>query len=288
MRFTVDDRARPLALEPGARRIVSLAPACTESLLAIGAGERLVGVDEHSELPAALAAMPRVGGFKDVDVERLVALAPDLVVGASLHAVVTASALEARGLRVFVMAARTVNGVVDGMARLTAVIGVARQAAPYLAACRARVDAVVEATLRARQRPLVYVEYSPIGHSGGPQSFLDDLVSKAGGLNLGGVARVEWPILPAVTVRRFDPDVIVIARYPGSATAGSLAARAGWEGVRAVRCRRVHELPAGLVKRPGPGVLDGLERLAGIVADARGDLAGYRPGSKGVGAPAVR
>jgi iron complex transport system substrate-binding protein len=198
------------------------------------------------------------------------------VVAASLHAVVAASALEARGLRVFVMAPRTVNAVVDGMARLAAVVGVARQAAPYLVACRARVDSVVEATLGARQRPLVYVEYSPRGHSGGPQSFLDDLVSKAGGLNLGGLARVEWPILPAATVRRFDPDVIVIARYPGSATAESLAARAGWDALRAVKSRRVHELPAGLVKRPGPGVLEGLEQLAAIVAAAREDLAGMR------------
>src|SRR6185503_6206919 len=113
---------------------------------------------------------------------------------------------------------------------------------------------------------LVYVEFSPRGHTGGPQSFLDDLVTKAGGINLGGVARVEWPVISAAAVRRLDPDVIVIAEYPGSATADSLAARDGWDRLTAVKSGRVHALPAELVKRPGPGVLEGLERLAALLA----------------------
>jgi iron complex transport system substrate-binding protein len=60
-RFVTDDLMRSLALEPPARRVVSLAPSCTESLLAIGAGDCLVGVEEHSELPLELCAVPRVG-----------------------------------------------------------------------------------------------------------------------------------------------------------------------------------------------------------------------------------
>lgn len=268
-RFTVDDRARPMPLGRPAGRIVSLAPNCTASLLALGVGTRLVGVDEHSELPPDLAGVPRVGGFKELDLRRIVALSPDLVLAASLHAIAVAPVLEARAVPVFLLAPRTVDGVVDGMARVAAAIGVAPAAASYLAACRLRVEAVVAETLRVRRRPLVYVEYSPQGHTGGPQSFLDDLVSKAGGVNLGGVARVEWPVLAAATVRRFDPDVIVIARYAGSATAASLAARDGWDRLRAVKSGQVHELPAGLVKRPGPGVLDGLERLAAILGAVR-------------------
>ena len=89
---------------------------------------------------------------------------------------------------------------------------------------------------------------------------------KAGGLNLGGIARVEWPVLPTATVRRLDPDVIVIATYPGSATRDSLVRRERWDRVTAVKSGRVWELPARMVKRPGPGVLDGLERLAEILA----------------------
>ena len=258
----MDDLARPLPLGAGAHQIVSLAPSCTECLLAVGAGNRLVGVDDHSDLPELLASVVRVGGFKDLDPVQVTRLAPDLVVAASLHAVSVLPRLEAQGTQVFVMVARTV----DGMARLASVIGIAVEAAPYLASCRARIATVVDRTLRRRRRPLTYIEYSPEGHTGGPQSFLDDLVVKAGGLNLGGIARVEWPVLQTATVRRLDPDVIVIATYPGSATRDSLVRRDGWDRLTAVKSGRVWELPAGMVKRPGPGVLEGLERLAEILA----------------------
>src|SRR5215510_6716078 len=96
-RFVVDDLARPLALEPPARRVVSLAPSCTDALLAIGAQPYLVGIEEHSELPPELCAIPRVGGFKHVDLARVAALRPDLIVAASLHAVRLVPALVAPG-----------------------------------------------------------------------------------------------------------------------------------------------------------------------------------------------
>jgi iron complex transport system substrate-binding protein len=252
-------------LGPGARRVVSLAPSCTECLLALGAGDRLAGVEEHSLLPPALAAVPRIGGFKHLDVERIVALRPDLVLAASLHAATAAPRLVAHGLSVFVTRPRTVDAVIDGMARMASVIGIARAAAPIIADLRARVRRVLARTLARRVRPLVYVEFSPDGHTGGPQSFLDDLVSKAGGVNLGGVARVEWPVVSASTVRRLAPDMIVIARYPGSATRESLMARAGWQTIAAITSGRIVEMDPAMIKRPGPGVVDGLEKLADIL-----------------------
>ena len=264
-RFTVDDLARPVPLGPPARRIVSLAPSCTECLVALGAGDRLVGIEEHSEFPQ-LAALPRVGGFKHVDLPAVLGLAPDLVVAASLHAVSSAPKLAAFGITVFVMQPRTLDALLDGMARVAAVIGLAAASAPYLARCRARVNAVVAQTLRRRTRPLVYLELSPDGHTGGPQSFVDDLITKAGGVNLGGVARVEWPRLHPATVASFHPDVIVIAEWPGSATVRDVGARDGWDRLTAVKSGRVFSVPAAMVKRPGPALLDGLERLAGLLA----------------------
>ena len=92
----MDDLARPLPLGAGAQQIVSLAPSCTECLLAVGAGDRLIGVDDHSDLPEPLAPVVRVGGFKDLDPRQVTSLAPDLVVAASLHAVSVLPRLEAR------------------------------------------------------------------------------------------------------------------------------------------------------------------------------------------------
>ena len=264
-RFVVDDLARPQPLGPGARRLVSLAPSCTECLLALGAGDRLAGVEEHSVLPPPLD-VPRIGGFKHFDVDRVAALRPDLVLAASLHAGATLTRLVAHGLSVFVTRPHSVDGILDGMARMASVIGIAREAAPLVGALRQRVARVLERTMTRRVRPLVFVEFSRDGRTGGPQSFLDDLVTKAGGVNLGGVARVEWPVISAATVQRLNPDVIVIARYPGSATRELLMARPGWERVAAIASGRVVEMDPGTIKRPGTGVVDGLEQLADICA----------------------
>jgi iron complex transport system substrate-binding protein len=263
-RFVVDDLARPLPLGQPMQRIVSLAPSATECLIALGAGKRFVGAEEHSAF-AELAGVPRVGGFKHVDVETVLDLDPDLVVAAAMHAVTVVPRLVAGGVPVFVAHPRTLDELVDGMARLAAVLGLAEAAAPYLANCRTRIGTVVTRRLVTRVRPLVYVELSPDGHTGGPQSILDDLISKAGGVNLGGVARVPWPALSRDTVRRFDPDAIVIASYPGSASAASLMTREGWDRIMAIKANRVWEMPAGDVKRPGPGLLHGLERLARLL-----------------------
>jgi len=92
-----------------------------------------------------------------------------------------------------------------------------------------------------------------------------DLVTKAGGVNAGGLARVEWPVLSAQTVRRLDPDVVVIARYPGSASPEAVAARDGWDRVAAVKSHRVFELPSATLKHPGPVAIEGLERVAAIL-----------------------
>ena len=227
----------------------------------------MIGVEPvPSELPSELCAVPRVGGFKHVDLERVRALTPDLIVAASLHAVRLVPQLTASAGRVFVSQPRTLDGIVDGMARLASLLGLARPAAPVIAHARHRIERVLDRTLKGGARPLVYVEFSPRGHTGGPQSFLNDLVTKAGGINLGGVARVEWPVIPSSVVRRLDPDVIVIAEYPGSATAATLAARDGWDRLRAVKAGRVIPIPAPLIKRPGPPVLDGLQRLADLLA----------------------
>lgn len=124
-RFVVDDLARPMPLGRAVRRIVSIAPSCTESLLAIGAGARLVGVEEHSR-SEALAGVPRVGGFKHTELEPIVALAPDLVAAAPLHALGTAPALEAEGIPVFVthpLADAVLRGPISELLR--AVVGAA-------------------------------------------------------------------------------------------------------------------------------------------------------------------
>jgi len=257
----VDDRGRLLALPREPERIVSLAPSSTEVLLAFGLGERLAGVDEHPELPPGVVCA-RVGGFKTTDVEAVLALRPDLVVASSLHLGRVVPALEATGVMVFALLPRSVGGLLRGALRLGTLVGRGREAASLIGPLEARVQVVVAATLGARVRPLVFVELSPRLHTAGPGTFLDDLVMRAGGINLGAVARVDWPTLSPGTVLRYDPDVLVLAAYPGSASPDAVRARPGWERLAAVKAGRIVEIDSRLLKHPGLGLVDGLGLLA--------------------------
>ena len=263
-RFTLDDCGNKFSLDRERKRIVSLAPSATEWLVALGAGGRLVGIDEHSTFPDAHAACT-VGGFGQPDLDAARALDPDLVVAASLHVGRVVPELAVAGTEVFVMLGQTLDQMLHTAARLASVVGVSERAAPFLAESRRRLRRLVSATLAIDRRPLVFVEFSPRGHTGGPGTFLDDLVSKAGGVNLGGIGTVHWPVLRPSEICFHDPEVIIVATYPGSSTPEEISTRPEWRTVRAVRSGRIHSIDAKLIKRPGPGVLEGVEQLARLL-----------------------
>jgi ABC-type Fe3+-hydroxamate transport system substrate-binding protein len=261
-RFTTDDLARPLALGPGARRIVSLAPSCTESLLALGAGDRLVGVEEHSELPPALAHLPRIGGFKYLDLARIVALEPDLVVAASLHAVAVVPRLAADGLRVFAFLPRTLDDVVDGLARLAA-----RAAGGGVARRSPGSDRAGGGAHRARGAPAARLRRALPARAHRGAAELRARPGHQGRRRQRGRARAR-----GVAGALGGDGVPPRSRgdrprgYPGSATAETLAARDGWAGLAAVKTRRVFEVPSPTLKHPGPLAIDGLECVAALLA----------------------
>jgi iron complex transport system substrate-binding protein len=207
MPLVADDRARLFRLARDPHRIVSLAPNATEVLLALGLADRLVGADEHSELPAGLPCV-RVGGFKATDVAHVTALQPELVVAASIHIGWVVPALEAAGHAVLVLWPRSVLGLLRSVLRLGSLLGVASAATTLVRPLETRAQRITEALLKL----------SPERHTAGPGTFLDDVISRAGGINLGAAARVEWPVLPADFILRHDPDVVVLATYAGSAT----------------------------------------------------------------------
>ncbi|HLC41230.1 MAG TPA: helical backbone metal receptor [Methylomirabilota bacterium] len=264
-RFTVDDCGNRFSLDRERKRIVSLAPSATGWLVALGAGDRLVGIDEHSSIPETQVEVCTIGGFGQTNLETIRALEPDLVVAASLHVGRVVPGLTKSGIDVFVMLGQTLDQMFHTAARLASVAGVSERAAPFLAEGRRRLRRLVSMTLAIDRRPLVFIEFSPRGHTGGPGTFLDDLVSKAGGANLGGLGTVHWPVLRPSEVSFHDPEVIIVATYPGSSTPEEISARPQWRTVRAVRTGRVHSLDTKFIKRPGPGVLEGVERLASLL-----------------------
>jgi iron complex transport system substrate-binding protein len=259
----VDDSGVRVELPRQVRRVVSLAPSNTEVLFHIGAGDLLVGATRFDEHPPEAAAIPRVGGFADIDVERVLALRPDLVLAAGFHAGGVAPRLRGLGLTVFVVEPRDAAEAIDRVELLGRIVGRearARDAARRLRQRMARVQARVAG---ARGRPRVLYQLSRDLYSAGPGSFPHDLIVRAGGANIAASAGDRYPRLSEEFVIAADPEVIFVAGHESGVTAAELRARPGWAGIAAVKTGRIVVLEdPDLAGRPGPRIVEALEIIA--------------------------
>lgn len=257
-------------------RIVSLCPSNTEIAWSLGLGERLVGVDDWSDWPAAIRELPRVGPDLGVNVDRVVALRPDLVL-ASLSVPGmerNVARLRERGLPYLVL---DPHGLADLWANLREVgraTGVAARAEEVVAALQARVERVRAASARRSLRPKVYWEWwpRPLFAPGG-RNWLTEITSLAGGESVTGGIDADCARPHPDEVRAADPDWIFLV-WTGVAKEKVrpevLLRRPGWRDLRAVRLGRVRVLDEGLFCRPSPRLIDGLEQLAALLRSDEG------------------
>lgn len=262
--LTVTDAlGRRVTLAAPPRRIISVAPSVTEILFALGLDRRIVGVSDADDYPPeAVAGKPRVGGVV-LDVERILRLRPDLVLGAAGLQRGQLERLAAMGLPVVAVDARTLPEVYEQIAVIARLTGTSGPAAAVVARLRAREILVREAVAGAPVRR-VYVEIwgEPLTTAGG-DTFVSDLIARVGGVNVFADVR-GWPQVSAEAVIRRDPQVIVVT-YPQGLRS---VARRRWP-VAAVRQARIAAIDASLVSRPGPRLVDGLAALARIVHPER-------------------
>ncbi len=258
--LTVTDAlGRVVTLPELPQRIVSLAPSVTEILFALGLDDRIVGISEADDYPPdRLTGRARVGGVQ-VNVEAIVGLRPDLILGLPELQRGQLDRLISLGLPVVAVQARTLPDVYAQMAVLGRLTGREEEARRLVSAMRAREQGVA-AAVRPRRPVRVYVEIwgEPPTAVGG-STFVDDLIRRAGGINiLSDLA--GWPEVTEEIVVARDPQVIVLT-YAGRA---QVLHRRGWAQVTAVRSNRVVEVPTALISRPGPRMVLGLEVLARV------------------------
>lgn len=265
----VDDAGRTVRLPRPARRVVSLLPAGTETLIALGAEDRLVGRTRYDDLPE-VQALPSVGGGLDPSLEALVSLRPDLVVafetegGSPLRA-----RLEEMGIAVFAIAPQDTADVFANVRRLGHLVGRDAAADSLARRMRAELDSV-RASVRGRERPTVFyvVGTDPL-MTAGPETFIAQLIGVAGGRTVFPDVRANWPQVSLEEVVRRDPDrlLLPLGRDPGEAP--RLLNGPGWRELGAVRCGRVSLVDADLLHRPGPRIGQAARMLHAAIHDAR-------------------
>ncbi|ADU51415.1 periplasmic binding protein [Thermaerobacter marianensis DSM 12885] len=260
-----DDAGRQVTLEARPERIISLAPSNTEILFAIGAGDRVVGVDSFSDFPAEVKDLPKLGGLTDTNYEQIVALKPDLAltIGGTEDQV---KKLEELGIPVAVIQPKTVDEVLDRIQRIGELVDAQDGAARVVEDMRARIDAVRQrvAGIPAEQRVRVFYEVwnDPL-MTVGPGGFIHDVIVTAGGINVAEGTGQAWPQISLEEVVRQDPQVIVVpASLETSYKELKEKRRQGWEGITAVKEGRIYVIDDNLISRPGPRLVEGLEQLA--------------------------
>lgn len=255
----VDDRGRRIELARAPLRIVTLAPALTESVCALGACARLVGTDRHSNWPEPVRALPKLGVLEDVQVERIVALRPDLVLATA--SVRTVARLEQLGLPVAQLEPRTLGDTRRVLELVARLLGEPAAAAVAWQSVQTRIDEAAGRVPAAWRGQRAYLEVASTPYAAGEASFAGELLARLGLRNIVPAALGPFPQLSPEFVLREQPDLIVATR---EALAG-MSSRPGWPALRALRQGRACGLePAAwdALVRPGPRLGEAAQALA--------------------------
>jgi len=266
-----DDHGRTVVLQGRPQRIVTLAPSATEMIFAVGAGDRLVGRDELSDYPPEAKQVPSIGGtYPAINTEAVVALRPDLILAPGVISAEQVKALEGLGLVVFHQ--RTPNDIEEIFEQIRTVgrlTGNTEQAEKVVADLQARLAAIEAKVRQTATRPKVFYELDATDPAkpwtAGPGSFIDRLIARAGGQNVGASLSSEWGQISLEELIRQDPDLIILGTANYGETPEKVKQRPGWNRLRAVREGRIYPINADLISRPGPRIVEGLEALARII-----------------------
>jgi iron complex transport system substrate-binding protein len=267
----VDDLGRTVTIERLPQRIVSLAPSNTEILFALGLEDRLVGTTDYCDYPEAAKAKPRVAGYLTPDMEKVVSVQPDLILAEAIHEKTVLPTMEKLGLTVIVMSAASLDTVLNDIRLVGHINGRSKAAARLVDSLNGRIQAVVSktATLTPEQRlkVLYVVWHNPIWTMG-RETFINDLIWKAGGVNIFANDFEKSRVVSLEAVVAKNPQVIIVS---GMGTSGNLIYNSIMKetrlaGVDAVVNKMVYRISdANLIERPGPRVVDGLEEIAKLV-----------------------
>lgn len=254
-----DASGTAVTLNKKPERIISIAPSVTEVLFAIGAGQRVVGVDDWSNEPKEAQSVTRVGGM-DANIEKIVSLKPDIVFAGWTLSRPTIESLRAANIVVFASEPRSIDETIEHIRTLGRVLDQSAQAQSVISTMeQERSDVRTRvAMLQEEQKKRVYIEFSA-GWTVGPGEFMDELLREAGGVNIATTP--GWHEINAEAVVKARPDVIVYSTGVEQLE-NMIRSRPGWQQLPAIQNERLIGIEDNLLSRPGPRITKGLLSLA--------------------------
>ncbi|HET6351274.1 MAG TPA: ABC transporter substrate-binding protein [Coriobacteriia bacterium] len=254
-----DDASRTVTVKAAPKRIVSLAPANTEALFALGLGDKVVGVTSYDDYPAQVADIAKVGDFAGPNVEAVAAANPDLIVATTGVQADVIIKLEQLGATVVAFDPQSLDGLYSDINELGQITGTGERADALVADMQTKVSEV-EAAVAGKDPSTAFIEIgqNPL-FTAGQGTLIDELVTIGGGKNVA-VAAGYVPYSTEELVKA-DPDVYLATKGTMS-DPSALKKRAGFGDLSAVKNNRVVVLDDNLVTRPGPRIVEGLRQVA--------------------------
>lgn len=266
-RTVTDELGRTVSITRNPSRIISLAPSVTETLFALGLGDKVVGVTSFCDYPPEARMKESVGDTQRPGIERIVALKPDLVIASTSSQLESfVRSLDGAGIPVYVSNPRNLEETIKSIRAIGEVTGSPERAEELTNKLRARIEQV-RARVHSRPQPAVFVMLGgePLLTAGGP-SFLTDLITQAGGRSISADEKSDYPQYSLETVIARQPEIIFLQ-------AGDEPLPERLKQTPAARQGRIYHVNDDLLLRPGPRVVDGLEDLAAKI----------HPTEKGIG-----
>jgi iron complex transport system substrate-binding protein len=264
-----DDDGNPVTLARPAQRVIAIAPHVTELLFAAGAGDKIIGAVSYSDYPEAAKRIPQIGSNREIDMERVIAMKPDLVVvwmhGSSERQI---DQLRQLGIPIFHSGPRKLDDIADSLVRLGKLLGTEATANSAAAELRAKLAALAsQYANRAPVRLFYQVWDKPLYTLNGGH-IVSDAVRLCGGENIFAKMKVTAPVVSVEAVLQEDPEAI-ISSAERSETDGGVNLWKPFPGMTAVRRGNLFRIDGNLLNRSGPRMIAGTAALCEKLEQAR-------------------
>jgi iron complex transport system substrate-binding protein len=261
--YVFDDLGRLVAINGTPQRIISLAPSNTEILFALGLGSKVLGVTDYCDYPPEALNKTKVGGYANPDVEKIVALDPDLILVAHGTPMEVVNSMAGLGLTVFGIKTTDLDDLLSDIRTIAEITDKEVEAQTLTFEMESRIQAVTNQTVELEQRPRVFyiVWHDPLW-TAGSGTFINELIEKSGGVNIFQNV-TGYPTISIEEVIARDPEIIITSSWPGvyEWTMNSTEL----EVTAARQSGSVYTCDDNLVQRPGPRLVEGLEWFAHFI-----------------------
>jgi iron complex transport system substrate-binding protein len=266
-RLLIDEIGRKVKIPHSAKRIVSLAPSITEILFALGLNEEIVGVTDFCDYPASALTKPRIGGFINPSIEKIVSLKPDLIIGTrDGNRMGTIHRLNDLGFSIYLVNPKGFDGVVKTIQNLGEISGRRDESRRITRDMMTKKENIIILT-RSLPKPKVFfqVGYTPV-ITVGKETLADDLVRLAGGRSISEKESSNYPIYSIETIVSKAPEFIIISSMDNKRDYSNLVKRwQNWKSIPAAEKNAIYVIDSNLVDRPTPRIVEGLETLARLI-----------------------